>query len=295
MVKFLHVGFSKCASTYIQSVLNSSDQINLIYKSKEYSLNEELGRDYNISEDMLNIESDEHIVLPSYHPTLKVRGTRLDDVNTIFQNIYQLEPNAKIILVIRNHIELIKSRYSQYIVGGGGDLDINDFCKKLNGDFSSNENEDYYQNYYFYIIQLIEDIFGKENTLVMLFEDFKRDNNTLIVELEKFIGVDLQDSKPGLLSMRKGMSLQGLRHLRKLNSYVIRQKQDLYGNKDAKIPLVIYIQIIRLLRGIDYYFGKGKINVADNVRYKLNRKFKNDNELLANHLNRDLKKLGYHY
>lgn len=290
---YLHIGFSKCASTYIQHVLRTSNQINLIYKSKEFSLNDEARNSYEISEDRINIESDEHIILPSFHPELRVKGTRMEDVKDILQNIYQTSPNTKIILVIRNQIDLIKSRYSQYIIGGGGTLEMDDFCKQLNGNYS--KEHDYYQNYYYRIIIFLEDLFGRDNLLIFLFEDFKNENSSLLSKLEEFIDVKLQELNPGLISMRKGMSSKGLRQLRKLNFYFVREKQDMYGNIDTYIPLPLYIQLVRLLRGVDYYFGKGKIDVPKHVQEKLNEKFQSDNQLLAKYLNRDLKELGYNY
>ncbi len=64
------------------------------------------------------IVSDEHIVPPLFHPVLRAAATTLESIAEVSRRIRYVQPHAKIIFIVRNQIDLIVSRYSEYILGG---------------------------------------------------------------------------------------------------------------------------------------------------------------------------------
>ncbi|MBR9916565.1 sulfotransferase domain-containing protein [bacterium] len=292
--EIIHIGFSKSASTFFQSVFTNIDGVNYIYKSKRFSLLDEKKEQFELFSDRLNIESDEHIILPSYSYELNTKGTILSEAEVVLKNIHNHNSEVKIILVVRNQIELIRSRYSQYVVGGGR-KSLGEFVKTLTG--FQNSSKDYFQNYYFQIIKLIEHLFGKDSLLVIFYEDLKNNKAGIINDLESFIGCDINWNASNIFSRRKGLSDNGIKILRKVNLALVNDNKDFSGKIRAKVPIFIYNNLVRILRGIDYYLPNSKnILILDReLKQYLEEKFKNDNEKLAEHFKRNLKNLGYVY
>ncbi|MBC6410108.1 MAG: sulfotransferase domain-containing protein [Ekhidna sp.] len=93
----------------------------------------------------------------------------------------------KIIITLRNQVDIIDSMYRQYIVQGGvmrfkDFLDLEEKWKLSVRPF--------YLGYLEYekLIKLYHEAFGKENVLVLFQENLKRDHNAFINELLSFIG-----------------------------------------------------------------------------------------------------------
>lgn len=294
MQEVIHIGFSKSASTFLQSLFDDIENVNYTYKSKRFSLLDEPKTEYKPLEDGLNIESDEHIILPSYSTRLNTKGTIIKDVKKIIIKIHDHNPDAKLILVIRNQVDLIRSRYSQYVLGGGK-KSLNEFVKVLAG--YKNNSEDFYQNYYYQIISFIEELFGQDQLLVIFYEDLKSNKEEIISNLESYIECKVSWNPSNIFSRRKGLSDKGIELLRSLNELVIENNKDYRGNIKAKVPAFIYTNLVRVLRGLDFYFPNSSESVELSPKLKdfIINKFRQDNELLSNHFERNLKDLGYIY
>lgn len=289
MKEVIHIGFSKSASTFLQSLFEGNEELNFIYKSKRFSLLDEDTDMVDLSESLTNLESDEHIILPSHNDHLNVRTTRLEDVKKILIRIYNHNPDAKIILVLRSQLGLIPSRYSQYIVSGG-DKSITEFVSILNG---LEENEDDFQNYYFQIIKMMFEFFGKENTLILFFEEINSDRIGSIKKLSEFLNVSLVPKESNILSRRKGLTKYGLRIIRFLNRFLVKNNENYKGVLETRIPVFLYKNIIRFVRLIDYFLPKKKENISAKEREYIIGKFKEDNHQLSEYLSKDIKPLGY--
>jgi len=292
MNEIIHIGFSKCASTFLQSMFSQSREINYIYKSKRFSLLDEDRKAFQLIDAKINFESDEHILLPSYHPLLKVRGTKLSDVRRILLNIKRNNSTTKVFLVIRNQVALLRSRYSQYIVGGGGTESIDSFICTLNG--FETPTLDYYENYYCEIINTCTNILGEDNVLVVLFEDLKSDAAIELNRINEFCGVSFAGGSKSVLSMRKGLSAKASELVRIMNHFVVVEKQDYRGNKRLKLPRTVYTNLIRSIRLVDFFSPGSKLLISEKVRARIENKFKSDNERLQNLLGKDIAMLGYY-
>lgn len=289
MKEVIHIGFSKSASTFLQSLFEGNEELNFIYKSKRFSLLDEDTDRVDLSESLTNLESDEHIILPSYNDHLNVRTTRLEDVKKILVRIYNHNPDAKIILVLRSQLGLIPSRYSQYIVSGG-DKSITEFVSILNG---LEKKEDDFQNYYYQIIKMIVEFFGKENTLILFFEEINSDRIGSIKKLSEFLNVSLVPKESNILSRRKGLTKYGLRIIRFLNRFLVKNNENYKGVLETRIPVFLYKNIIRFVRLIDYFLPKKKENISAKEREYIIEKFKEDNNQLSKYLSKEIKLLGY--
>lgn len=302
----LHVGFSKCASTFLQAFFESHPKIFLVNQSHffapfEYSRfpdgsNEYRRRFEGAAADQVKLESDEHILLPLFHPVLSAAATTLESVTEASARMKSIAREAKIIMVIRNQLDLITSRYSEYILGGGtGSFGffVDEFlCCGTDG-------VNYYQNYYSRIIDILQADFGPGNVLVLLQEELSRDEPSFIAKLCGFLGVPVrQPERHTLAARRVGLSELGVRVVRNFNRVLVTRQEMSTRKAEVRIPYLAYKLMQRSLRIADYYLPKsikGDRNsiVTGEVRDRIRSEFREDNARLAEKLRLDLSSLGY--
>lgn len=291
MKEIIHVGFSKSSSTFLQSIFSRSNQINFIYKSKRFSLLGEPKLDVKLSNDKLNLESDEHILLPDWHPDLhRVRVSELGRIKKSFEHLKTISPHCKLIIVFRNQYTMITSRYSQYIVGSGGHKSLENFIDDMIG-VKSKEN--YFQNYYFQITQLIEEIFGKENALILFHEEVAEDLEGSLKKINDFCETTFESLKANIISRRKGLSSAGIRRQIILNKFFVHPVQPNKEVVKTIIPFGVYKLFIRINRVVDFLLPSSRISMNEDMVNQLKKIFSQDNKKLSEYLNKDLEKLGY--
>jgi len=309
MISALHVGFSKCGSTFLQSYFSQIEQIDYIEKSRFFSPvlenynNFEKGLKYynslfkNPSNKDIRLESDEHIILPDYHPVLKSRGTTLNSVDIVIDRISRYDPHTKIILVIRNQYDLIISRYSQYVVSGGT-FPITKFLNEFVS--GSTDGNNYFENYYYIIINKLYDAFGKDNILVVLQERLRNRQDETLKALNKFLDLKKNNVHQGnILNQRKGLSLSALNLLRKFNKAFVIEKESISEPIKTIVPSFFYINlIIRGIRFFDFYLPKSWTKskqslLTNNLKNNLSEIFSDDNKKLETLFNIQLSKFGY--
>lgn len=303
----LHIGFSKCGSTWLKSIFRSSSEIllventhffsplyaNSIFNKHHPNKHHEYFKNPGINKIVL--ESDEHIILPNYSNTLNSHGTELETVRKVLRKIKETIPNCKIIIVIRNHKSLLISRYSQYIVKGGK-LTFDEFCNILLG---MNNNVDMFQNYYFEIISYLYSQFSKENIFLIILEELKQDEDKILTTLKGFIGINKVKVRTNILTRRKGLSFYGLALMRKMNRFLVKEKESIYHPIDTIIPIFLYNALTKSIRLIDYLFAdlikiKAEKMVTPHHEFILRNRFREDNKRLSVLLNKPLEKFGYY-
>lgn len=302
----LHVGFSKCASTFLQAFFEEHDDVFLVNQSHYIApfdlspypdkLNEYRLLFSDALDDQVRLESDEHIILPLFHPVLGAAATTLDSVEEVAARIGAIQPNAKIVLVIRNQVDLIVSRYSEYVLCGG----ISTFAEFVVEFLSCSEDKtNYFQNYYQRITEIFDEWFSPTNVLLLLQEDLARDEDSTIQRLSEFLGVkQLKPSKRGLVARRIGLSRLGLSTMRLINRLLVRRPKQSYKEAQTRGPYIVYKSIQRAVRIIDYLLPdrlKGDKNaiLSAQTRTLIQSEFAADNRKLGQALNRDLRQLGY--
>ncbi len=302
----LHIGFSKCASTFLQNFFSSHPDIFLVNQSHFFApfafSTFDAGRDSYLQlyedarDDQLKLESDEHIVLPLFHPVLSAAATTLESVEEVALRIKQINPDARIVIVIRSQVKLIVSRYSEYILGGG-QFEFDHFVDEFLS--CSLDKENYYQNYYAKILEIFERQFSPRNVLILLQEDLSRNENQTIEKLCSFLRIRKhQPTKSGFIARRVGLSRLGLKVTRTFNRFLVIEQEMSSKRARSRIPYLLYKVLLRTIRIADYYLPdriKGDKNsiLTPATERRIRMEFENDNAELAKLLDRDLSKLGY--
>ena len=225
-------------------------------------------------------------------------ATTMDSVREVIDRIDSVSPDAKIVMVIRNHASLIVSRYSEYILGGGKKTFAEFVAEFLH---CSADGRNYYENYYDAILELLEARFTAGRVLLLLQEDLARDEPAFMQRLCEFLDVEpFRARRRGMFSRRVGLSRLGLTVVRRFNRMFVTQQE--MSSKRAQtriIPYLPYKVILRLMRIADYYLpsvikgDKNQVLTAD-IDHELRTHFAADNAALGRRLGRDLQTLGYY-
>ncbi len=299
----LHIGFSKCASTYLRALFRAHPGIHLVFKSgfftpflAEDMTFEEYQKLFRQDHDILNVESDEHLILPGIHPVLGVRATSLGEFALVADRIRSFLPDVRIVMVIRNQPSLIVSRYSEFLIAGGS-LSFEEFADELLGK-GAGQNL-WYQNYYRQLIGILEDRFPRANLLILLQEAMRGDTRRTAADISRFLGLrdDLQ-LQEGLRSERRSLSLAGMTLLAWMNKLTVTRPSFGGAPPTTRIPLSMFQNLVRAVRALDYYVlahispSSSKVLTADRAREILDY-FRKDNLALQDYFGLDLAPLGY--
>ena len=254
----LHIGFSKCASTYLRALFRSQPRIHMVFKSgfftpfleKEMTF-EQYQSMFRDEDGIVNVESDEHLTLPGVHPELGIRTTTLEQVEKVADSIRDQLPDVRILMVVRNQASLIVSRYSEYLITGGS-LRFEDFADRLIGDGEGRNL--HYQNHYSRIIDIFESRFPRGHLLVLLQEAMRRSPDRTRSAIADLLALDgLQEAKMGLKSERRSLSLAAMRILRGINHMLVARSSVGSQPPTTRVPLSLYQFVVKAVRGIDFY------------------------------------------
>lgn len=299
----IHIGFSKCASTYVRALLRGDPGVFLVFKSGYFTPFLNLDMDFAAYQDLflagrdkVCVESDEHLTLPGYHPEIGVRTTTMREFEEVAERISKELPDVKLLMIIRNQASLIVSRYSEYLISGGS-LEFPRFVETLMGD--GNSPNIHYQNHYFEIIRILEARFPKPNLLVLLQEEMRADTSGVAAGISRFLGLPHPLAlRKGMLSERQSLSYAGMKLLRAINRLLVRRSSVAGAPPDTVVPAFLYRNVSRAVRGFDYYLlarfsPKASRVLTDDDRKRILDHFRQDNERLQAHLGRSLERLGY--
>ncbi|RBW68886.1 sulfotransferase domain-containing protein [Bacillus taeanensis] len=211
------------------------------------------------------------------------------DSKEIADRLYEVFPKAKIWIVIRNQIDIIASNYKQYVREGGTGTVRN----YLKGDPPERIPSFSLQHFeYFYLIKYYQDLFGKENVMVSLYEDFKSNPNGLIKDLCKFIGINQEFNYSQNKSLvNKSFSDLSIKILRPTNIFN-------YYPSMAQYPVINLpgrFLLRRSLRVMDKAVGKqvAKNTIKNEVREIIGNYYEESNNELSKLLNINLHEKGY--
>lgn len=138
------------------------------------------------------------------------------DSTIIADRLRRSFPEAKILIVLREQRASILSMYSQYVTDGG-DLSLGDYLtprepylKRAPG-FSV----EFYR--YHRLVNLYRRLFGAENVLCLVFEEFARDPAGSLARLFRFLGHDVAPPQTRTQNAKRPASFQVLQ--RRVNSW----------------------------------------------------------------------------
>lgn len=169
----IHIGFPKTATTWFQhevypNVLNKklvdvglfrsiiSDDIPFLYNQSNIKVSESFGCDSLLI-------CDEGII--GGNPFIAI-----ESINRIYNSF----PNCRIVLFLRNQLDMIASKYSQYIFKNMGTTSAKAFISRGQHWHRVHNFQKFHPEYLCYdrVIEYLINLFGSENVFVYLYEDF---------------------------------------------------------------------------------------------------------------------------
>lgn len=116
------------------------------------------------------------------------------------KKIHDFNPDAKIIMMLREPVSYLYSLHMQGMISNGEDQDF-ETALKLEDDRRKGKNlpnKYAYRSYFYYSdwckysehVQRYLKLFPKKNIKIIIFEDFKKDNIKIAKEVFRFLGVD---------------------------------------------------------------------------------------------------------
>lgn len=259
----IHLGFAKCGSTFLQAFWRQHPQVQMVFKANffaplvegsfahgpEYYSQQFSSQPFSDSTARKTIiESDEHMLMGLLHPVLGVRGLTIDSVNETCLRMKSVVPEAKLLLVVRNQLEMMVSTYSQYLLGGGT-LSLDHFAEEFMHCSQSGVN--YFDFDFDQIVQIIEDHFpGKLK--VVLAEELARDTDTQLGYICEFLNIEYMDFDSKFRDRRVGLSRVGMPFVRGLNHFVVRRHSPRF-EPDYWIPRPVYKTICNVARVVEHY------------------------------------------
>ncbi len=302
---FIHAGFAKCGSTYLQAYLRQHPDLNYLFKSCFYSpisdcrFDAGLGYYGKLFDDSksnrLTIESDEHLLMPIFHPTLGVRSVTAESVELVCQRIAATLPGVKMLLVVRNQLEMMVSTYSQYLLGGGT-LGLDGFAREFMQ--CSLDKRNYFAFFYDEIIRSVESHFPGRLKIVLA-EDLASSTDEQLESICDFLGVPNHPFQSTFRDRRIGLSHLGMLFVRSLNRVAVRKYATRY-EPELWISKGVYKLICNAARVAEHYSGLRKMFqsrqlATPSLVEKMQTTFGTSNQRLGRLLGKDLRSLGYEY
>jgi len=199
---FIHIGYHKTGTSYLQKVIFPKlDGVNFIRMKKNKELFLKLIYQDPLSFDMNTTGADfqscfdkSKINLISTERFSGTPGFKYINNKNIADKLYALFPGAKILLTIRNQYDHIISIYKSYNSIGGGIMSFKNYIGISNGKINpSYVFEDRKANLEMFkfnnLINYYAEKFGKENILILLFEEFCRDKRRYLGRIFDFMGI----------------------------------------------------------------------------------------------------------
>ena len=193
----IHIGYHKSASTFLQADVFPQLPVNYVFLSSYYLdmvesdiefdadalrtwITQQIEQRYHADRGGITIVSHEGL---SGHP----HGYGIVDPITIAQNLKQAFPNAKIMIVIRNQLDYLRSMYTFRVAIKG--YEYRSFKR-----FLSEEGEKGILDHLEYdrLIEYYIELFGRERVLVLPMEHLRTSPDKFLAELAGFMEVTVE-------------------------------------------------------------------------------------------------------
>lgn len=304
---FIHIGYHKSASTYLQQSVFPALPVNYIFfgsKDRKYldlieSENAVLEPIVSWINSLIKIKPDYKNVVISHeelsgHP----HGHKSVCPYQISDNLKKIFPNAKIIMIIRNQFEYLRSIYAFRTAIKG--YEFRSFDKFVADEIGMGLQEHLeYQN----LIEQYYNLFGKESVLVLPMEKLIHAPQDFMVKLCMFLNVPvLKEIKntPVNTSTQSQFILNFWRPVNFLFFCILKIMTFLNFNNDDKYPFKEFrysfyrfkTKMTASLQKVSW--TKGKIGYMQLKKYDmLKTVFQKSNDITSGLINENLKELGY--
>ena len=205
------------------------------------------------------------------------------------------QPSARIIIMLRNPVDLIYSLHEfRHYSGGEGLVDLEDALDaekdRLRGvrlpDGASVREECrgiYRESVRFAEqVQRFLDAFGRENVHIIIFDDFTRDTADVYRDTLRFLDVD-PDFQPEFRKVNTGRHL----HSRILHNFLVNPPEVIRSFVKAVVPFPLRLRLAMSLKHLNTNYG-GRPPLTPELDKKLQAEFLPEVERLSELLGRDL-------
>jgi hypothetical protein len=210
-----------------------------------------------------------------------------DDIVSKADRLKKIFPNAKIIVIIRNQFNLIKSQYRDHPFNPkelsiGKPVSLNDWIK-----IAFESEGVYFLNSLKYgeTIDYYEKLFGKENIQILLLEELASDINLFSEKISQFMDIDYKNTLNCLLDKRENTS--------------VSKKYNFYRRIRRKIPF--QLEISKFFPGIIKNKLLNKLKSGKKEEFQINKYwvkqleeyYSDSNKKLEKKYDLNLKKYNY--
>ncbi len=316
---FIHLGYPKCASTSIQNHLfNKHPDINYLglYTTEDYGVfsgeidanntylnNSDLRKFYSLILHNDDIEYVKYNISDFYQQRIKHLLNKRINVfsHESFLSTYscsraekakrlkKLFPEAKIIFIIRRQADLLRSHYDDNPFdpscrSSGKHLKIKKWIQYcFNLEYSHNsllKSFDFYANIKYY-----EQLFGKENIGVFLFEDFVQNKIAFAQKLAEFMAIEKDAAMEILKNAYENKTIS-----KRYKKYRILCRRLGFNTVKKILPESNYNQFIKFLKK-----GKaGKTQIPETDKKRITDYFSSSNKELDKEYLLHLKEYNYY-
>jgi hypothetical protein len=177
-VNFIILGVQKCGTTALADLLSRHQEICFCSEKEPSFFNTK-----DLTEK--NLTDYHNLFFPSEKTKVFGEGSTMYFAMSEFQGVYpkihEYNPNMKFILLFRNPFERIISHYVHQKIRGEVSYE---FTKEI-----LNKSEYLNNSRYFSQLRPYLNLFPKENFLFLFFEDFKKNPDSVLSEVYKFLGI----------------------------------------------------------------------------------------------------------
>lgn len=289
---FIIIGGQKCGSTYLHHIINEHPDISMVSgESPEFETPDyENGGLEKLKNKIQKLDQNKVIGIkrPNYLCSEEVP-----------ERLFKESPNAKLIVILRNPVERLKSSYFHQINNGFCPvLEINTGVKKLL-DGSLNESYPRTKNiikYGFYSTYLKKYInLFEHNLLILTYDELRENRDQVIKKCYKFLNVDesfVPQKEINKRPQKVTYSIPRVKFLVKANKYRFsynKNKTRLFEKKQNLWDILNY----SIIKGVDkyilnYFFKNEKPELSEKNKLKLIEIYKDDIQALESMINCDL-------
>lgn len=229
MTVLIHIGYPKTGSTWFQNqffpkVHNVSFVPKRKIVEKVIQVNSITFNPFEVRNYFLK-KYGNHLIFSAEELSVDGRnfGMRTKEIAVRLKKIF---PNAQIIVFIRNQIEIMASRYLEYIKAGGN-YNIDGFLWRGNKELFVMKDFPMFQ--YDTIIQHYQELFSANKVHVYLYEDFKTKQNEILEKIRAQFQLNININELNLKTIENPSLRTGLIPLtRFLNSFSRRRSSHKY-------------------------------------------------------------------
>lgn len=286
---FFIVGAPKCGTTAMNNYLNQHPDVYMAHKELHY-----FGNDLQVKNRISEQEYLQHFQNATNEKIIGEASVWYLFSVTTAKEIKDFSPDAKVLIMLRNPVDVLYSLHSQHLYDGNEDVIDFQSALALDDERKAGRNlaksvdflkVPFYKDSVLFSnqVQRYLDVFGRQNVHIILYEDFAKETEKTVQGVFKFLGIDTQAPiKYNLVNPNKKIKSFYLHRLMKHPPRAVKK-------------IVRIVMPVRRMRHIIMSFlfkrnitEKKREEMNPEIRSSLKQFFTNDVRSLGGLINRDL-------